>query len=419
MTNEPKKGERRYDIDWLRVIAVTVLVLHHTAAIFNPYDPFPPIRGKPTMVFAVGTAFFHEWRLAILFIVSGAGSYFALRSLSGARFARGRFRRLTVPLVLGILLLVPVHQYFGLRFQDPSFPYTFPQYLVAIVVALFRTGRFGNGLMSLNWAHLWFLTYLFVASMLALPLFLYLKRERGRRLTARVAGFLSRGWAIFLLALPLAAVEVTLRARWRFTQLLLVDDWANFFFYAILFVYGYVIFSDERIRRALERRARAALFLGVIASAVFLVLTFTGREPAAGYTVRWTLYMLLHGFNAWCWCVAVLGFGSRHLNFSHRLLPYANEAVYPVYVLHLPISTVIASRVVGSNMGVGAQFALIALGTLASSVALYAFVIRRTRVTRFLFGLKPLKPRRPEPPEPAPAAAPSLQTPEEVTATNL
>jgi len=369
------------------------------------------------MVFAVGTAFFHEWRLAILFIVSGAGSYFALRSLSGARFARSRFRRLIIPLVFGTLLLVPVHQYFGLRFQNPNYPYTFPQYLMVIVVAFVTTGRFGNGLVSLNWAHLWFLAYLFVASMMALPLFLYLKRESGRRLAARLADFLSSGWAIFLLALPLAAVEATLRTRWQFTRLLLVDDWANFFFYAILFVYGYIIFSDERIRRALERHARVALLLGVIASATFLTIIFTGREPAAGYTLRWTLYMLLHGFNAWFWCVAVLGFGSRYLNFSNRLLPYASEAVYPVYVLHLPISTIIASRVMGRDVGVAAQFALIALGTLAASVALYVFVIRRTRVTRFLFGLKPLKPSGPEPPEPALEVA--LQTPEEVATTNL
>lgn len=92
MTNEPKKGVRRYDVDWLRVIAVCVLVMFHTAAMFNPYDPLPSIKGEPIFPLAIGLAFIHEWRLAVLFIVSGAGSHFALRSLSGARFARGRFR---------------------------------------------------------------------------------------------------------------------------------------------------------------------------------------------------------------------------------------------------------------------------------------------------------------------------------------
>jgi glucan biosynthesis protein C len=396
MTDGPKKGARRYDVDWLRVLAVVVLVVFHTAAMFNPFDPFAAVKGKPFYPVAVFSAFIHEWRLAVLFIVSGAGSYFALGSLSAARFARGRFRRLVVPLVMGTLLLVPFHHYFGLLFQNPGYEKSFPQFYMRILGGFVRHGSFGYGLESLHWAHLWFLAYLFVASLLALPLFLYLRGERGRRLVEGLAGLLSRRGMIFLLALPLVAVEAALRARWHRTRLIIVDDWAGFFFYAILFVYGFVIYSDERITRACERHAKAALLLGLLTSAVFLVLTFTGRVPARGYNGPWTLFMALQGFNAWFWCVAILGFGSRYLNFRHRVLPYANDAVYPVYVLHLPVATTVGYWVLGWNVGSLAQFAIITLCTLALSVGLYEFVIRRTRVTRFLFGLKPKRAARAE-----------------------
>lgn len=393
MTHEPKKGVRRYDVDWLRVIAVCVLVLFHTAAIFNPYDGISLIKGATIKPLAVASAFIHEWRLSVLFIVSGAGSYFALRSLSGARFARGRFKRLVIPLVMGTLLLVPVHHYFGLLFRNPGEAKSYPQFYAKAVGDFLTRGNFGHGPESLHWAHLWFLAYLFVASLLALPLFLYLRGDAGRRLTGRLADLLSRRGMIFLLALPLVVIEATLRAKWLRTRLNIIDDPAGFLFYTTLFVYGFIIFSDERIRRAVERHAKSALLLGLVTSAVFLTLTFTGRLPAPRYNAPWTLYMVLRCCNVWFWCLTVLGFGSKFLNFNHRFLPYANEAVYPVYVLHMPVMTVLAYFVVGTGLWAPAQFIVITLGTLAASICIYEFVVRRTKVTAVLFGLKPKKPR--------------------------
>lgn len=394
MTSEPKKRARRYDVDWLRVIAVCVLVLFHTAAIFNPYDGLRLIKGETIKTLAVGSAFIHEWRLSILFIVSGAGSYFALRSLSGARFARGRVKRLVIPLVMGTLLLVPVHHYFGLLYRNAGEGPSYPQFYAKLVGDFFTRGIFGRGPESLHWAHLWFLAYLFAASLVALPLFLYLRGDAGRRLVGRLAELLSRRGVIFLLALPLVSYEAILRPAWPWTRLLLVDDPAGFLFFTTLFVYGFVIFSDDRVTAAIVRHRKAALVLGLLTSVAFLTLYFSGRIPVAKYNLRWMSYVLLRGCNAWFWCVTVLGYGAKHLNFNHRLLPYANDAVYPVYVLHLPIMTVLAYFVVGTGLWAPAQFVVITLGTLAAAVCLYEFVIRRTKVTAVLFGVKPREPRR-------------------------
>jgi hypothetical protein len=89
--------------------------------------------------------------------------------------------------------------------------------------------------------------------------------------------------------------------------------------------------------------------------------------------------------------LTVPGFGSRFLNFNHPVLPYANEAVYPVYVLHLPVATAPADWVAGWHMSAPAQFAFITLAALAVSVSIYEFIVRRTKATTFLFGLKPKK----------------------------
>lgn len=393
MPSEQTKSVRRYDVDWLRVLAVCVLVMIHTAAMFDPY-PITAVKGPRSFALAVFSTFVHEWRLSVLFIVSGAGSYFALGFLSGREFAASRFKRIMIPLVVGTLLVVPVHIYYWQFLGNPGYEKTYIHFYLTIMYRFFFQGMFGEGRETLHWAHLWFLFYLFVISLVALPLFLYLRREAGRRLTSRLADLLEKKGGVFLLVVPILLVEVTLRAlKPGSARAIIVDDWANFSNYLILFVYGFLIFSDERIRAAIERHRVAALGLGILTSLTYIYITFSGLIPVKGYNLYWSLFRVLCGFNMWFWCVAIFGFGSRYLNFNHRILPYANAAVYPVYILHLPIATAIAYRVVRLPIYVGAQFILIVLGTLVVSVCIYEFVLRRTSLTRFLFGLKKLKKR--------------------------
>jgi len=403
MNNEPKRSVRRYDVDWLRVIAVCVLVMIHTAAMFDPY-PITAVKGRSSLALAVFSTFIHEWRLSVLFIVSGAGSYFALGFLSGREFAVSRFKRIMIPLITGTLLVVPVQLYYWQFLGNPGYSKTYVHFYLTIIYRYFVFGMFGQGRESLHWAHLWFLFYLFVISLLALPLFLYLRRDAGRRHISRLAALMERKGAIFLLVIPILLVEVTLRApQPGSARAIIVDDWANFCNYLVLFVYGFVIFSDDRIRAAIERHRVVALALGSLTSATYLFITFTARIPVRGYNLDWTLFRMMCGFNMWFWCVAVFGFGSRLLNFNHKILPYANSAVYPVYILHLPVATAIAYHVVRWPVPVAVQFPVIVLGTIAVSVCIYEFILRRTRLTRFLFGLK--KSKRPQrAAEPAPAA---------------
>lgn len=393
MAHELKESTRRYDVDWLRVIAVCVLITIHTASMFDPY-PITAVKGATLFPLIVYSTFVHEWRLAILFIVSGASSYFALGFLSARQFVSVRVRRILVPLLMGTLLIVPIHLYYWQFYRNPTYDKSYFQFYQTIIVGLFRDGNFGRSKESIHWAHLWFLAYLFVSSLVALPLFLYLKRN-GRHLISRLAALMEKRGAIFLLALPLAVIEAALRARWVGRALIIVDDWASFCSYLALFIYGFVIFSDGRIKVAIERHRWAALALGTLTSATYLLMTFTRSAPVRGYNLNWTLFTVLRSFNVWFWCVTVFGFGSRHLNFKSRVLPYANEAVYPVYVIHLPVATIIAYRVVGWPLPPFAQFLIITLATLSVSVLIYEFFIRRMKVTRFLFGLKLKKSERP------------------------
>jgi len=66
MTHQEGKPQERYDMDWLRVIAVCFLIMIHTAAMFDPY-PITAVKGRPSFPLILFSAFLHEWRLAISF----------------------------------------------------------------------------------------------------------------------------------------------------------------------------------------------------------------------------------------------------------------------------------------------------------------------------------------------------------------
>lgn len=387
MTDEASKSARRYDLDWLRVIAVCFLVMIHTAAMFDPY-PVTAVKGHRSFPLILFATFLHEWRLAVLFIVSGAGSYFVLGVLTGWQFSLMRFKRIIIPLIVGTLVVVPVQLYYFQFLGNPHYSKSYFQFYVTIMWRFFLQGAFGRGRESLHWGHLWFLAYLFVCSLVALPLFLYLRRGSGRHILPRMAAFFEKRFAIFLFALPLVFVEIAMAPMKSGGRLIIIDDMANFLFYLVLFVYGFVIVSDDRFRAIIERHRWSALASGLVTSAVYLLVTFAGHLPVRGYNLNWTLFTILRGFNAWFWCVTVFGFGSRHLNFNHRRLPYANQAVYPVYILHLPLATMIAYHVVRWPVPVAIQFIVITLSAIAIAVCIFEFILRRTKVTRFLFGLK-------------------------------
>lgn len=380
----PTKKERRYDIDWLRALAVIVLILNHSAAIFDPY-PVTAIKGQSSKTMAMFGAFTHEWRLALLFLVSGAGTFFALGLRNRSQFVKERVGRLLIPLVFGILAIAPLQIYCWLR-ASFNYQHSYAYFYKSILSRLILHGGWGDAPESLHWAHLWFLAYLFIFSILALPLFLYLKQESGKRALSNASGFFARRGAIFLFAVPIVIIQVTLRATWP-GSLNFIDDWTNVCTFLCFFIFGFLIISDERLGEAITRNGTAALILGLITSTIFITVIFTGNFPKRGYNLGWTLLMILRGLNVWFWNVAFLSLARKYLNFNNRILLYMTEAVFPVYIVHLPILSLAAVLAVRLNIGVMAQYTIIVLLTLTISF-LIVELIKRIGVIGFLFGLK-------------------------------
>jgi signal transduction histidine kinase len=110
--------------------------------------------------------------------------------------------------------------------------------------------------------------------------------------------------------------------------------------------------------------------------------------PVYDYSPGYILYQIIHSFNSWFWVVAILSFGKKYLNVKSKLLKYANEAVLPFYILHQTAIIFIGFYVVRWNVGIVEKFLVISTLSLVLTIALYYLLVKRTQVTRFLFGMK-------------------------------
>lgn len=107
-------SNRHYDIDWLRVIAVFLLIPFHTARIFDIWEPFYAKSAAMSAALSYGVIWFlGQWHMPILFLLAGMSTWFALGFRTGGQYARERFTRLLVPFLAGLLIVVPPQGYFA------------------------------------------------------------------------------------------------------------------------------------------------------------------------------------------------------------------------------------------------------------------------------------------------------------------
>jgi peptidoglycan/LPS O-acetylase OafA/YrhL len=375
-------SERRYDVDWLRVLAVLLLIPYHTAVIFTRlYVAY--IKSEPNAAMEAFAYFMNQWHMALLFLVSGVGAWYSLESRSARRFAGERVKRLVVPLIFGTLAVVPVQVYFQ-RLYYHDFSGSFTRFYPHFFDGIYPHGNF-------TWGQLWFLAYLFVFSLLLMPAFMFFKSASGRRALARLAAFCERPGGLFAGAIPLMLAQAAFRAKWPGFQNL-YNDWANFALYITVFLYGYILISAPGFQRAIQKNHGISLLLGVASMSVILFLRQSGNAPQPNYSGEWILYMLLHGFSSWCWLVGFLGLAQRHLSFNNRVLEYANEAALPFYILHHAAIVTVAYYVVRWEAAIAAKFGIISICSLLLALCAYDTLVKRVGIFRFLFGMR-AKPR--------------------------
>ncbi len=393
---ETKPSLRRYDLDWLRVLAFTGVFFYHCARFFNGSD-WHVKNAETSAVIDMLTSVFEMWGMPLIFIISGASVFFALHPGRALSFLRDRGLRLLVPLAFGILVLAPPQIYLE-RLTHGDFQGSFLQFLP----------RYFAGDFAWTGVHLWYLEYLFVFTLALTPLFVWLKRPAGQRLIAGISRFSVRPGAIFLWALPYTLLFIVVDPL-GLLRPSLSEALLRLIIYPLFLVYGYVIYADAGIQGAIIRQRRAALVLALALTAgmpfVRLGIEEWGWELGLP---GFALVMGLVVFLSWSYILAILGFGMRYLTANRPLLAHANEAVLPFYILHQPIILFIGFFVVALALPIPIKYLIITPLAFGVTLGLYEYGIRRWNPVRRVFGLKALRPATGEPELHLPASGPAV-----------
>jgi fucose 4-O-acetylase-like acetyltransferase len=390
LSDEPA---RLHYLDWLRVVATLAVFWTHATLPFDPRNWYINNDEQNVVVTSILT-FISQFGMPLFFLLAGAGSWFALRRRSSRQFIGERSRRLVVPFFVSAILFQPFQIYYAALHDGYSDWYSGPFLNLEYFRLYFesRLKTFDPEVFTNYGSHLWFVGYLFGFSLMALPLFLWLKKDSGKRLISRLAGLCERRGGILTVILPLAVIRFVLHPLFpRYTS------WADFIFMLVFFISGYLLFSDERFPRAIERDANLVLVTGIVGAVLVIALRRTAgpwlSEPGtAGFFFAWTVVSTV----AWSWVIIVLNFGMRFLDFRNKRLDFGKEAIMPFYMFHHPAIVVIAFYVVQWNTGILVKLPVIVLGSFAVTLGL-TDVTRRIKPLRPLFGMKPSRSEEPKP----------------------
>lgn len=383
---------RLYYLDWLRVLEILMVFLFHAVHVFD-FGSWQIKNAEQSEIITIILTLLSLWGMPFFFLVAGTASWFALQRRTAGQYAAERFKRLLIPYIVGSLLFSPIQYYLEwlnrtqLGLVSVSFPVFLSQEIPPFNPLSLRFPGFSPRWFGVGGFHLWFVGFLFAFALITLPLFRWLKSETGQRLVSRLAGLCEHRGGLLVLILPLLVIQLSLRPF--FPQ---EHDWADFIFRMSFFVLGYLLFTDERITRAVRRDWWLLLALGTA-----IVLGLLGAYAAGLPVMTWGLdssypqFYLILGLTtiiAFCYTLTMLFVGMRFLDFTNRWLRYGQEAALPFFVLHQPAIIVIAFFVVQWNLGLLPKLVIVVVSSFVLALGLYELLIRRIRPLQILFGMK-------------------------------
>lgn len=373
---------RRTELDVLRALVVVGLVFFHAALVFSPDDDFYVKNRDTTEVVTVVAGLGVVWAMPMLFLVAGLGAHYSIGRRGPGGFARERLLRLGVPLVLATLTIVPVPQWLRLRAADPGHDEPYGRFWLHFFDVRPDLGDFPFVLRGEHFetGHLWFVVLLLAFCLLLAPVAGPLARG-----APRIGDAVTRRPGLLLLpALPLAAIDSLLGLEESYAGW---NRWA----YLVFFVHGYALSGDDRIRAGTRRVAVPAGLLGLALFAATVPGFMNADDPFTDRTTLALVTRALFGAAGWAWVLAILGLLDRprpHRRPPGRVLGYLAVAALPLYVLHQPVVVAFAYGVLGWPAPIAVKYAAIVAASLTVILLVYEYGVRRTRVTRFLFGMR-------------------------------
>ena len=350
---------RKYYIDNLRILCIFMLFPFHTAMIYNDFGEVWFLKGVPSRAATILNIAVYPWWMSLLFVMAGMSTVYALKHRTVGQYVKERCKKLLIPFIAAILLIVPVQAYIADIVYNQYQGSYFAHYKEFFILTNWNggDGHFTPG-------HTWFILYLFIISLLVLPIVNWYQKKEHK--------FDAAKWSIPKL-IPLCLIPFI-------SQLILDIGGKSVGEFAAYFLLGYFFLSREEIQ---ERLKKNCIPLAIIWLSLMLLRCTMYQIDFQGDIV-WDIE---EGLFSWLGILALLGLGKKFLEFNNGFTHYFTPAAFPIYFFHQSIIVILGYFIMPYIQVPLMQYVVIAVGSFILTIVAYE-ITKRIPATRFLFGIK-------------------------------
>lgn len=370
---------RRHDLDWLRILLFALLIIHHIGMFYVQNWGWHAKSQYNYQWLESILLIVEPWRMPAIWFISGIAIRFILAKVSCWRYIALRSYRLLLPLLFGILVVVPPQLYIEMT-AKAEITMNYWQFLHAFFSdnhQIFSNYQYGIW-PHIDVNHLWYLRSLWYYSLYLLILMPVLNSQFIKQLTDWLA---QTHGAITLLSLTIPIALI---------QLLWPMDTARYPLGFTFLLYGYLLGWHQGHWQKLHHAFKP---LGL--SYVMVSFCFIGF-----YNLYWLdvihdkqvpeiiiqLGMILYAIARVIGLLVIMSCTRFLAQKTSASLRYFNDAVYPFYILHQTIIVVTGYYLTQLTLGGTIESFLLVLSTICFCFLGFE-IIRRSEFLRPFFGL--------------------------------
>ncbi len=357
--------ERKYFIDNLRILCILLLFPFHVGMFYNDFGERFYVHIADCVPASLLNISTYPWWMPLLFVLAGASTFYAFGKRTAKQYIIERVLKLYIPFNVALIFVIPVQTYLAdIYFNNYSGNY-FEHFKEFFVFTDF-TGYDGH----FTPAHTWFILYLFLISLITLPL---LKLAYNKKFDLKPSRFM---------ILKLLLIGVVL----YFIKPIADLGGKSIVEFMVWFLIGFFVFSDESFQEKAGSWSKLTFPLFAI-----LLIARCVMYKIRVFGPYWDLLTYIF---TWSGILSLFGLGKKVLNFNSAFTKYFSQASYPLYILHQSVIVILgffAAKYV--KIPYILQYILLVIISFAITVGLFE-IFRRNKVTSFLLGIKSLKNRK-------------------------
>lgn len=365
---------RYHHFDFLRAIAILLGIPLHACLAYGTID-YHWLLKDPSHSYAIDIMldFLRLFRMPLFFVISG---FFSNLVINKGQFLSKRTRRLLVPLLVFFPLFIMPLKFLWLAMEVPDKLFALDlSFLYLYIKENLMLGSTAEHVRyPPNWGHLWFLMYLYLFSIVSIPLskvkLINFKKFPILVLTGMILSFLS----YFLM-----------KTHWVDRPFVFWPLLSLVAYYGVFYLFGWQLFHFKDLGLG-KRNSILLLAVGSICAVVRSYLEVNSYLNLSSFVTPDWVYAPLAVVSSWCLVLGCIFTFREWLNHESKVIKYIVDGSYFIYLVHLPIIIVLQILLYKLPLSWAIKFPLNTLLSLFLSLLVYHFAVRNRFTDYFLKG---------------------------------